>query len=87
MFRIGVMGEPSINWPLTLRVARICADEGKRVVIISRLLVFPHDEMILVELARLGATLNLTLCALDAPKFRTSSWLENYWFLLRTSKG
>jgi len=62
--RLGVMGEPSCDWSLTLRVARICADEGKRVVIITRLLRLPDDET-LNELARLGVVLNLTMCALD----------------------
>lgn len=62
--RIGVMGEPSCDWALTLRVARICADEGKRVVIVSRLLRLPSDEM-LDELARLGVVLNLTMSSLD----------------------
>lgn len=62
--RIGVMGEPSCDWPLTLRVAWICADEGKRVVIVSRLLRLPSDEM-LDELARLGVVLNLTMSSLD----------------------
>lgn len=62
--RIGVNGEPSCDWDLTLKVTRLCTEGGKRVVILTRLLRLPSDEA-LRELARLNVALNLTMCALD----------------------
>jgi len=66
--RIGVMGEPSYDWQLTLRTARVCWEEGKRVVVVTRVFQ-PPQAHILEGLAELGATLNVSLCALDPPEF------------------
>jgi len=68
--RIGVMGEPSLDWPLTLKVAEICHDEGKRVVIVTRLFTGMSDS-ILTKLSEIGTTLNITMCALDPPSLKS----------------
>ncbi|MEM2618262.1 MAG: hypothetical protein QW356_02070 [Candidatus Hadarchaeales archaeon] len=66
--RIGVMGEPSHDWALTARVAEICASEGKRVVVVTRLLVFPSQET-LGALESVGAVINVTVSPTDPDGF------------------
>jgi len=67
--RIGVNGEPSEDWPLTVRVCEICQEEGKRAVVIVRLWKLPTQE-VLEKLKKASAILHVSLCALDAEPFR-----------------
>lgn len=71
--RIGVMGEPSEDWELTAKVAKVCAEEGKRVAIITRLLKLPnHSE--LQTLADIGTVINWSISPTDPVEFIKSRW-------------
>ena len=72
--RIGVNGEPSCDWSLTIKTARVCVEEGKRVVVLTRLAKLPSDEQ-LREMAGLGVVLSLTISSLDAwsPRFEIAT--------------
>jgi hypothetical protein len=62
--RIGVNGEPSCDWDLTIRTAEICREAGKDVVILTRLAVPPTEEQ-LRRLAATGTRLSVTIWGLD----------------------
>jgi hypothetical protein len=62
--RVGVNGEPSCDWDLTIRVAGICREAGKDVVILTRLAVPPTEEQ-LRRLVGTGACLSVTVWGLD----------------------
>ena len=67
--RIGINGEPSEDWPLTLQVCAICREEGKTPVVLVRLWKIPTRE-ILEGLKKVGVILHVSLCALDPQPFR-----------------
>jgi hypothetical protein len=62
--RVGVFGEPSVDWDLTAKVARVCHREGKDVVILTRLVDFPNEQQ-LAELAEAKALLSFTIWSVD----------------------
>jgi hypothetical protein len=62
--RIGVFGEPSVDWDLTAKVAQICHEERKDVVILTRLVNLPNERQ-LVELAEARVLLSFTVWSVD----------------------
>jgi hypothetical protein len=62
--RIGILGEPSCDWNLTIRVAEICREAGKDVIILTRVAQVPTDEQ-LRRLAGVGAVLSISVWGLD----------------------
>jgi len=74
------MGEPSMDWELTLKAAEVCRSEGKKVVIVTRLWGPPPPQAIHDRLTNLQVSVHLSLCALDSPEFikKRLDWLKTY---------
>ena len=64
--RIGVMGDPSLSWSNTVRVAGIINDAGLVPVVITKWRRIPNDGQ-LRQLKDLGAIIHSSICVLDGP--------------------
>ncbi|MEM4973291.1 MAG: radical SAM protein [Candidatus Hadarchaeales archaeon] len=81
--RVGVFGEPSHDWDLTVRTARVVVGEGKSLVIVTRLLDLPSEET-LSSLEELGVVISWTLGPFDSFSWREKVWdrVKDYPFLV-----
>lgn len=62
--RIGVMGDPSLSWSNTVRVADLIKEAGHIPVVITKWRRLPSDEQ-LKKLADLGTIIHSSICVLD----------------------
>ena len=75
--RNGVMGDPSLDWLLAVRVAEFCDSYDKETVILTRFLV-EADSPVFCRFARIGAIMHGSVSALDPPQHRQRI-LSNLW--------
>jgi hypothetical protein len=67
--RNGVMGDPSLDWLLAVRIAEFCDTFDKETVILTRFLV-EADSPVFCRFARIGAIIHGSVSALDPPQHR-----------------
>jgi len=67
-FRIGTMGDPSHDWPLTLRVAEWLHTLRTPIIITKHWVLLADDQ--LAKLSALGAIVNTSISALDSQEER-----------------
>ena len=66
--RIGVMGDPSYSWNLTIRVCEMASEEGLIPVVFTRFWVMPTKKQ-LKQLAEAGAWLQTSVWAADNDRY------------------
>ncbi|RLI52606.1 MAG: hypothetical protein DRP09_17590 [Candidatus Thorarchaeota archaeon] len=66
--RIGIMGDPCFAWTTTVEACEVVRESEKTPVVISRFWVPPSDDE-LRTLAKAGAVLHGSICALDSDSF------------------